>query len=99
MYRIKVSKKDWFNFEKSFTGAQESAGDVVAIQGDVVTTAYFDALAAEVDEMLRYTGNVEMGDVAKQFGLAAEQVSVHVKKHLGTTIKGSLLTSEVFFKI
>ena len=39
---------------------------MVELQGEVVSTAYFDGLAAEVNEMLQESGVVVISDLALQ---------------------------------
>lgn len=45
---------------------EESGGEMAEVQGEIISNAYFDGLAAEVNEMLQESGVVLISDLALQ---------------------------------
>lgn len=59
------------------------------VQGDLVSDAYFEALAAEVNEALQEAGALDIGDIAKRFAFAVNKVTDCIDRYLDTTIQGT----------
>ncbi|EFJ45906.1 hypothetical protein VOLCADRAFT_105788 [Volvox carteri f. nagariensis] len=68
----------------------ESGGTVMEVQGELITTQYFDAIAAEINDQLHEAGQLNIGELAAQYGLATEMVLNMVSMRLGSTITGRL---------
>lgn len=66
------------------------AGSISLAQGELITSAYYDALAAEVDELLQEVGMVSLGDLARQFSLGTDLVTSTISARMGTVIHGKL---------
>eukprot|EP00887_Chlorella_sp_A99_P000841 scaffold5.g841.t1 len=65
-------------------------GDLLAAQGELFSQAYFDGLAAEVDELLQEAGVVSLGDLARRFALSTELVMSALGVRVGGVISGRL---------
>jgi hypothetical protein len=61
----------------------ESAGSVVEAQGELITTQYFDSLAAEVNELLQESGVITLGDLAVQYSLNTELLVSTISSRVG----------------
>ncbi|PNH08080.1 E3 UFM1-protein ligase 1 [Tetrabaena socialis] len=62
----------------------ESGGAVMEVQGELITTQYFDAIAAEINDHLQEAGQLGVGELAAQYGLATEMVLNFVSARLGS---------------
>lgn len=60
------------------------------VEGELMTPAYFDAVAAEVDEELREAGMVGVGDLARRHDLSAELMRKVLTDRIGTVVEGRL---------
>ncbi|EFN57486.1 hypothetical protein CHLNCDRAFT_143015 [Chlorella variabilis] len=67
-----------------------SSGGIQLAQGELFSSAYFDGLAAEVDEGLQEAGVVSVGDLARRFGLGAEMIGGVLGERVGTRIHGRM---------
>lgn len=63
--------------------AAESRGEVVEVQGELIATYYFDAIAAEINEQLHEGGQLRVGELAAQYGLATELIVGVINARLG----------------
>ncbi|WIA28133.1 hypothetical protein OEZ86_010705 [Tetradesmus obliquus] len=68
----------------------ESAGKVMEAQGELITTQYFDSLAAEIDDLLQESGVLSMADLAVTYSLNTELLRSTVSSRMGSTISGKL---------
>ncbi|KXZ55512.1 hypothetical protein GPECTOR_2g1061 [Gonium pectorale] len=68
----------------------ESAGGVLELQGELITSQYFDSIAVEINDQLQEAGQLSVGELAAQYGLATELVMNVVTTRLGSTINGRL---------
>ncbi|GIM08278.1 hypothetical protein Vretimale_12254 [Volvox reticuliferus] len=68
----------------------ESGSTVLEIQGELITAQYFDTIAAEINDQLQETGQISIGELAAQYGLATELVLNVVSSKLGSAIDGRL---------
>lgn len=66
----------------------ESGGTILEVQGDLISTEYFDSIAAEIDDQLQDAGQIGIGELAAQYGLATEMVLNVVSARLGSAIHG-----------
>eukprot|EP00803_Ostreobium_quekettii_P004714 evm.model.scf_1673.1 EVM.evm.TU.scf_1673.1 scf_1673:10433-21504(-) len=68
----------------------ESDGTTTLLQGDLVTSQYFDGVGIEINDMLQETGMVRVGDFAIHFALSSEMILSLVTPRIGTVIDGRL---------
>ncbi|KAK9817206.1 hypothetical protein WJX72_011062 [[Myrmecia] bisecta] len=69
---------------------RKSNGGVLLEQGELITLAYFDGLAAEANEMLQEAGVIPLGDLARRFNLGADLLMSAIAPRMGTVIHGRL---------
>eukprot|EP00798_Chlamydomonas_sp_ICE-L_P012768 gene12768-16019_t len=64
---------DLFHCEKQATALVEaSSGNMIETQGELMTTTYFDSMAAEVNDLLQESGMMILGDIAVQYAMSSE---------------------------
>lgn len=77
-----------------------SHGSLQIFQGEIMSTKYFDGIAAEIDESLQETGMVSLVDLARRFKLGSDLMQSTILSHLGKEIKGQfeagILTTDVY---
>lgn len=61
----------------------ESGGSVLEVNGELITAQYFDVIAAEIDDQLQESGQLSVGELAAQYGLATELVLNIVSQRVG----------------
>ncbi len=63
----------------------ESSGSVQEVNGELITSQYFDSVAAEINEQLQEAGQLSLGELAAQYSMATELVLNLVTARLGTS--------------
>ena len=67
-----------------------SQGSVTLAQGELLTTAYFDGVAEEINAALQSSGVVAVGDIARRTGLGVEMLNTVLQDRIGKAIQGTL---------
>ena len=70
--------------------AEDPANQFSLVEGELMTPSYFDAVAAEVDEELRESGVVAVGDLARRHGLSADLMSKALEERMGRVVEGRM---------
>ena len=70
--------------------AEDPANQFSLVEGELMTPSYFDAVAAEVDEELRESGVVAVGDLARRHGLSADLMSRALEERVGRVVEGRM---------
>ncbi|KAI3438673.1 hypothetical protein D9Q98_001094 [Chlorella vulgaris] len=73
-----------------------SSGTITIAQGELFSAAYFDSLAAEVDDGLQEAGVVAVGDLARRYGLTAEMIGGVLAERVGPIIRGQLEAGVIY---
>lgn len=63
---------------------------VQLVQGELVTSAYWDGVADEVDASLQECGQLALADLAMRFNVGAELIATVLTERLGTRIRGKM---------
>ena len=71
--------------------AEDPANEVALVEGELMTPAYFDQLAHDVDEELREAGVVSVGDLARRHGLSADLATRALAERVGADENLSLI--------
>lgn len=80
---------DLFHCERQVANiVTESNGAIVEVQGELITAQYFDTIAAEINDQLQEAGQLSIGELAAQYGLATEMILSIVSSRLDTFIAG-----------
>ena len=70
--------------------AEDPANQFSLVEGELMTPSYFDAVAAEVDEELRESGVVAVGNLARRHGLSADLMSKALEERVGRVVEGRM---------
>ena len=62
--------------------AADASNGVALVEGELITPAYFDAVAAETDEELREAGVIGMGELARRHGLSADLMTKALRERV-----------------
>ena len=62
--------------------AAEASNGVSLVEGELITPAYFDAVAAETDEELREAGVIAVGELARRHGLSASLLTKALRERV-----------------
>eukprot|EP00899_Mesostigma_viride_P015014 jgi/Mesvir1/23513/Mv18219-RA.1 len=81
---------DLSHAEKQAEALASSRPDMCLLQGELITDAYWDGMAAEIDESLQQSGQLPLAELARQFNVRAELMLSNVTSRLGTLIHGKL---------
>ncbi|MEW5307712.1 MAG: hypothetical protein WDW36_010090 [Sanguina aurantia] len=81
----------------------ESAGLVTGTQGELITGAYFDGLAREVNDLLQESGQVGVGELAMRYALSTETLLAVLRARLGSRLltgrlEGMLLYTPAYLR-
>ena len=79
---------------------ENSRGTMQIVQGEIMTKAYFDSIAAEIEESLQESGMLTLVDLARRFKLGSEMMQEVIHSHLGKEINGQfesgILTTDAY---
>ncbi|GAQ86755.1 E3 UFM1-protein ligase 1 homolog [Klebsormidium nitens] len=81
---------DLFHIERQADALVAEEADTSLVQGELLTTGYWDNLAEEIDESLQETGQVSIGELARQFNVGVELLTGAITARLDTKIHGKL---------
>ena len=62
--------------------AADASNGVALVEGELITQAYFDAVAAETDEELREAGVIGVGELARRHGLSADLMTKALRERV-----------------
>jgi DNA-binding transcriptional ArsR family regulator len=62
--------------------AADASNGVALVEGELITPAYFDAVAAETDEELREAGVIGVGELARRHGLSADLMTKALRERV-----------------
>ncbi|GBG67649.1 hypothetical protein CBR_g777 [Chara braunii] len=60
------------------------------VQGEIITTKYWDTVAEEIEETLQQSGQTSIAELARRFNMGAEVLTSVVASRLGSIINGKL---------
>lgn len=60
------------------------------IDGELITSYYFDEIAKEIEEALQTTGELRIAELAIRFSLDGEVIEGLINKKLGSIIHGQI---------
>eukprot|EP00850_Spirogloea_muscicola_P000074 SM000001S04476 [mRNA] locus=s1:439796:445141:+ [translate_table: standard] len=69
---------------------------ITIVQGEVLTTGYWDDVAEEVEETLQEAGRLSIADLARRFAVGAELLGSIIADRLGKIIRGKLEGGQLY---
>eukprot|EP00850_Spirogloea_muscicola_P017439 SM000150S01698 [mRNA] locus=s150:5550:10970:- [translate_table: standard] len=87
---------DLFYCERECQELAASDPNITIVQGEVLTTGYWDDVAEEVEETLQGAGRLAIADLARRFAVGAELLGSIIADRLGKIIHGKLEGGQLY---
>ena len=81
---------DLYHVEKQAQVVVSSDHGLMLIQGEIVSSSYWDAVAEEINERLQECSQIAVAELAAQLQVGSELVSSMLESRLGTLVWRSL---------
>jgi hypothetical protein len=62
-----------------------SRPELTVIQGEIISDRYWDSVIEEVNEALQESGQIPVGELAKQYNVGAELITGALESRIGST--------------
>lgn len=56
------------------------------VQGEILSSSYWDSIAEEINESLEVAGQMSLGELARRFSVGAELITNVISARLGTSV-------------
>lgn len=66
------------------------------VQGEILTTGYWDGVAEEVEETLQETGQVSLAELAHRFNVSSDVLRTSISERMGSLIHGKLEGGQLY---
>lgn len=66
------------------------------VQGEILSSNYWDSIAEEINESLEVSGQMSVGELARRFSVGAELITNVLSARLGTSIHGKLEGGQLY---
>ncbi|KAG0582022.1 hypothetical protein KC19_3G027100 [Ceratodon purpureus] len=66
------------------------------VQGEILSSSYWDSIAEEINESLEVAGQISVGELARRFTVGAELITNVLSARLGTSIHGKLEGGQLY---
>eukprot|EP00850_Spirogloea_muscicola_P011329 SM000070S21295 [mRNA] locus=s70:98473:103870:+ [translate_table: standard] len=87
---------DLFYCERECQELAANDPNTTIVQGEVLTTGYWDDVAEEVEETLQGAGRLAIADLARRFAVGAELLGSIIADRLGKIIHGKLEGGQLY---
>ncbi|XP_078429653.1 E3 UFM1-protein ligase-like protein [Wolffia australiana] len=87
---------DLYHIEKQAQKIVSDCPGLMLIQGEVISQAYWDLMAEEVNEKLEECSHIVLAEIAAQYHVSSELVLAVIEPRLGTTIKARLEGGQLY---
>lgn len=66
------------------------------VQGEILSSSYWDSIAEEINESLEVAGQMSLGELARRFAVGAELITNVLSARLGTSVHGKLEGGQLY---
>lgn len=66
----------------------QSNADLTLVQGEILSSGYWDAVADEINESLQVAGQISVAELARRLTVGAELITNVLTSRLGTSVSG-----------
>lgn len=66
----------------------QSDASLSLLQGEILSSGYWDSIAEEINESLEVAGQISVGELARRFSVGAELITNVLSARLGTSVSG-----------
>ncbi|KAJ8440244.1 hypothetical protein Cgig2_024009 [Carnegiea gigantea] len=87
---------DLYHVEKQAQVVVSSDHGLMLIQGEIVSSSYWDTVAEEINERLQECSQIAVAELAAQLQVGSELVSSMLESRLGTLIQGRLEGGQLY---
>lgn len=77
---------DLFYVERAAQQIAAADPRVALVQGEILTSSYWDGVAEEVQEALQETGQISMAEIAKQFNVGSDLLGGNIQSRMGSLV-------------
>lgn len=87
---------DLYHVEKQSQVVVSSDPGLMLIQGEIISSSYWDTVAEEINERLQECSQIAVAELAAQLQVGSELLSSMLEPRLGTLIKGRLEGGQLY---
>uniref|UniRef100_A0A7C9DWZ8 E3 UFM1-protein ligase 1 homolog n=1 Tax=Opuntia streptacantha TaxID=393608 RepID=A0A7C9DWZ8_OPUST len=87
---------DLYHVEKQAQVVVSSDHELMLIQGEIISSSYWDTVAEEINERLQECSQIAVAELAAQLQVGSELVSSMLESRLGTLIQGRLEGGQLY---
>uniref|UniRef100_A0A2P2K1N6 Uncharacterized protein MANES_04G029200 n=1 Tax=Rhizophora mucronata TaxID=61149 RepID=A0A2P2K1N6_RHIMU len=91
-----ITGVDLYHVEKQAHQVVSDDPELTLIQGEIISQAYWDNVAEEINERLQECGQIAVAELAAQFNVGSEFVKSMLEARLGTLVKGRLEGGQLY---
>ena len=77
---------DLFYVERAAQQIAASDPRVALVQGEILTSSYWDGVAEEVQEALQECGQISMAEIAKRFNVGSDLLGGNIQSRMGSLV-------------
>lgn len=77
---------DLYHVEKQAEQLVASNSDLVLVQGEILSSSYWDSMAEEVNQTLQEAGHLPLAELAKRLSVGAELLYTALDSRLGKLV-------------
>lgn len=87
---------DLFYCERQAESIITACTDLMLVQGEILSTSYWDIVAEEINENLQESGQVSLPDIAARLNVGSEILTAMLEPRLGELIHGKLEGGQLY---
>ena len=79
---------DLFYCERQAESIVAAHTDLMLVQGEVISTGYWDVVAEEINESLQEASQVSLADLAARLNVGSELLTTMLEPRMGNLVRG-----------
>lgn len=87
---------DLFYCERQAEGIVASCDNLMLVQGEIISTSYWDSVAEEINESLQEAGRISLAELAARLNVSAELMTAVLEPRLGKVITGKMEGGQLY---
>lgn len=90
---------DLFYCEKQSESIVSSGTDLMLVQGEIISTSYWDTVAEEINESLQEAGQIALADLAARLNVGSDILTAMLESRLGKLVQGKLEAGQLYTQV
>ncbi|KAI5082067.1 hypothetical protein GOP47_0001810 [Adiantum capillus-veneris] len=90
---------DLFYCEKQAESIISACPNLMLVQGEIISTSYWDAVAEEINESLQETGQVSLAELAARLSVGSDTLTAMLGPRMGNLIQGKLEGGQLYTQV